>query len=199
MKQKPGAYLKSVDTLLAPIIDSVGELVLKPKTDYFYALTESIISQQLSIKAADTIFGRFINLFPDKQFPDPELVLNMSDIELRSAGLSFQKISYIKDLAYHVKNNLLLFEKLPEMTDEDVILHLTAVKGIGRWTAEMFLMFTMGRPDIFSYGDLGLKNAIKKLYKLRSHPSQKQAEKISKKWQPFRTYACRYLWKCLEF
>jgi DNA-3-methyladenine glycosylase II len=172
-----------------------GPVTLTKTTDYFAHLCEAIISQQLSEKAGSTIWNRFVALFPDKKIT-PELVLAMPDEKIRAVGPSRSKISYLKNLAMHTK--LLDLQTLGDMKNEDVVIELTKVKGIGPWTAEMFLMFALGRPDVFSFGDLGLRNAIKKLYKLKKDPTKKQMEKITKKWSPYRTYACRILWKSLE-
>lgn len=191
-------HLTVVDPILGILITQITLHNGEPVTNYFAALTESIISQQLSIKAADTIFNRFLDLFKTKEFPPPQQVIVMSNEKLRSSGISYQKINYIKDLAQRVYEGKLNFPKLIPLADEMVIQKLIQVKGIGRWTAEMFLMFALDRPDVFSYGDLGIKNAMKKVYKLKSHPSEKKAQQMSNKWKPYRTYACRYLWKSLE-
>ncbi len=122
----------------------------------------------------------------------------MPDAKLRSVGLSTAKVKYIKDLAVKVQKKEVLLYKLEKMSDEEVIEHLVQVKGIGRWTGEMFLMFALQRPDVFSHGDLGLRNAIQKLYKFKKAPTQKQIEKIVSKWSPHRTLASRYLWKSLD-
>jgi 3-methyladenine DNA glycosylase/8-oxoguanine DNA glycosylase len=133
-----------------------------------------------------------------KKFPTPEEVLKMPTAKLRKVGLSAMKVSFIRDLATKIIDGTVDFRKMRKWTDEEVIEHLTRVKGIGRWTAEMFLMFSLGRDDVFSYGDLGLRNAMQKLYKLRKHPSPARAAKISENWKPYRTLASRYLWKSLE-
>ncbi len=117
---------------------------------------------------------------------------------MRTAGISFQKISYIKDLARRVNNDEIDFDSFQNKNDEEVIVELVKVKGIGRWTAEMFLMFALGRPDVFSFGDLGLRNGLQKVYKLKKPPTAKQAQKITNKWKPFRTYGSRYLWRALD-
>jgi DNA-3-methyladenine glycosylase II len=155
---------------------------------------EAIINQQLSGKAADTIFKRFVALFPGKKFPTPKDVLAMPTAKMRKCGLSKMKVSFLKDLSKKILDGTVNFRKMPAWTDEEVIEHLTEVKGIGRWTAEMFLMFSLGREDVFSYGDLGLRNAMQKLYKLKAHPTPKQAEKIVAAWKPYRSLASRYLW-----
>ncbi len=186
-------YLKKQDPVLAKIIDKVPPFKWHKSENYFLDLVESIISQQLSIKAADTIFKRFIALFPDNKVT-PENVLTIDIASLRNVGISHQKSIYIKDLAKKTLESAIVFEKFDNMTDEEIIEELTKIKGIGRWTAEMFLMFSMGRQDIFSYGDLGLRRAIQDLYKLDHEPTLKEAENLSNKWKPFRTIACRYLW-----
>lgn len=181
---------------MALIVNKVGILDERSSQDYFLDLTESIISQQLSIKAANTIWERFKMLYSGKITPDK--VLRTDDQKIRDCGISWSKISYIKDLAIHTKESRLMFENFEKMDNEEIITELVRVKGIGRWTAEMFLMFAMGRPDVFSYGDLGIRKAIMRNYGLANEPTQVQAEKISESWKPYRTYACRYLWKSLE-
>lgn len=197
-KADPIDYLRTIDPTLAKVIVKVPRPEWHAYSDYFQALVESIISQQLSTKAGDTIVRRFIKLFGVGKFPTPRQVLHIDAEKVRGAGLSYAKIRYIKDLAQHVEDKKLHLHKINNMQDEEIIEHLIQVKGIGRWTAEMFLMFALRREDVFSYGDLGLRNAMQKLYKLRNHPTPKQAEKISNKWKPYRTWACRYLWKSLE-
>ncbi|HVZ12590.1 MAG TPA: DNA-3-methyladenine glycosylase [Patescibacteria group bacterium] len=163
----------------------------------FIRLLRSIVGQQLSVKAASTIFGRFENLFENKNIT-PTGLLKITDDNLRSAGISYQKISYLKDFANKIVDGEVVLEKFALLENEEVIVELTKIKGVGRWTAEMYLMSTLARPDIFSYGDLGLQNAIKKHYGMKNKPTIKQMEKLSKKWSPFRTYAARILWKSLE-
>lgn len=221
-KTKAILHLQTVDPILGAVIKKVTLDKRKPGTDYFRSLVENIISQQLSGRVADVITGRFIMLFAqgriskafavsdggnrreirdakrNEPFPDPERILAFPDEELRKAGLSYQKISYIKNISRAVIEGKLDFQKFSKLTDEEIISVLTEIKGIGRWTAEMFLMFTLEREDIFSYGDLGLKNAIQRLYDFEKHPSKKTAERISKKWSPHRTLACRYLWASLD-
>jgi len=198
MSKKIINHLKKVDPILATVISQVPPFERRQDADFYRALVESIVSQQLSIKAADTIFARFLKLFPHVNFPMPQQVREMDIEKIRSCGISYAKISYIKDLATKTQTGILKFDVIHKLSDEEIITHLTQVKGIGRWTAEMFLMFSLGRDDVFSYGDQGLKNAIKKLYQLKSHPTLKQAEKISSKWKPYRSWACRYLWASLE-
>ncbi len=157
-------------------------------------LVEAIISQQLSNKASDTIYKRFLDLFKGK-FPKPDEILSMDDEKLRSAGMSYSKVKYIKNIAAAFKNGDLNINKISKMSDDEVIEELTKIKGVGRWTAEMILIFTLKREDIFSLGDAGLKKAVKNLYNL-----EKETEilKLSKSWKPKRSYACWYLWRSLE-
>lgn len=190
-------YLRKKDPIMAEIITKVPPFERYKARNYFEALLESIVSQQLSVKAADTIWARFLNLLPDKEVT-AENVWEVPDQKIRDAGISWQKISYIKDLAKKTMESGILFEQFEIMTDEEIITELVKVKGIGRWTAEMFLMFAMERPDVFSYGDLGLRRAIQRWYNLDHEPTQEEAEKIADKWRPYRTIACRYLWRSLE-
>lgn len=187
-------HFKTHDPILFSVAQKVGPVTLRKSSDYFTTLCESIINQQLSDKAGTTIFKRFKQLFPDQTI-SPENVLELSNEKMRSVGTSMTKVSYFKQLAQKIVNQELLLETLEDMDNETVIIELTKVKGIGRWTAEMFLMFSLGRPDVFSYGDLGLRHAIQKLYKLEKEPTQKEVEEISQKWSPYRTYACHILWR----
>ncbi len=197
MKLAAEKHLSKVDPKLGELIKVVNLPVQrKSRRTHFEALVEAIVSQQLSVKAADTIFFRFVALFG--KFPKPEQILKMKDSKLREVGLSYQKISYIKDLSTKVLSKDLRLNTLSRLDNEAVITELIKVKGIGRWTAEMFLMFSLVRPDVFSTGDLGLRNAIIKLYKLKKPPTEKQLERITKKWSPHRTTASRYLWKSLN-
>lgn len=197
MDKKIIEHFKKADLILYSIIEKVGISGPKVSDDYFYDLCEIIINQQLSDKAAATIFGRFKKLFLQEKIT-PKMLLKLSDKKIRSCGTSNSKVSFLKDLAAKVLKNDLKLNKLDKLSDDLVIKELTKVKGIGPWTAEMFLMFTLGREDIFSHGDLGLKNAIKKLYKFKKEPTRKQIEKIVEIWKPYRTYASRILWKSLE-
>ncbi len=198
-KSNPKKHLQTVDLVLGAVIAKV-ELKPRKKTkpSRFKTLVESIVSQQLSVKASDTIFNRFVKLFPRKKFPTPEEVLKTPDAKLRGVGLSAGKVKYIKDLAKKVHQKEVALYRLHKMSDEEVIEHLIQVKGIGRWTGEMFLMFSLERPDVFSHGDLGLRNAIQKLYGFRNPPTIEQIENIVQKWSPHKTLASRYLWKSLD-
>lgn len=190
--------LRLIDPVLGKLFDSCSPVVLYPHTNYFKSLTEAIISQQLSDKAAATIVSRFKALFSGTDFPSPKQVLRKSDSEFRSVGVSGAKASYIKNLARAMEDKTVHFTDVAKLTDEEIIEMLVKVKGIGRWTAEMFLIFSLGRPDVFSFGDLGLRNAIKKIYSLRQDPSPKQLQKISSRWQPYRTCVSLYLWASLN-
>lgn len=193
--RQASVYLAKKDKRLAKIIEGTELAPIDIHKDYFRELTESIIGQQLSVKAADTILKRFYLLIGGPI--TPEKVINLDQEKIRDAGISYQKISYIKDLARKFKDKQIEFEKFDKLTDEKIIEELIAVRGIGRWTAEMFLIFGLGRPDVFSYGDLGLRRAIEKLYKI-DELSEIEAIKISEKWKPYRSVACRYLWKSLD-
>jgi DNA-3-methyladenine glycosylase II len=166
-------------------------------TDPFKALVHAIMSQQLSNKAAATIARRFNELFGGS-FPTPRQVLDMPTAQLRSVGLSTMKASFIHDLARRVDEGSLRLDALNTMADEDVVAALTEVKGIGRWTAEMFLMFRLQRPDVLPVGDLGIVNAIKKQYGLRKTPTPARMIKLGESWRPYRSIACWYLWASLD-
>lgn len=192
------AHLKKQDPVLRAIIGRINLPEQKPRPDRFRALVRAIIGQQLSGKAARAIMKRFEALFAGKKFPGPKDILAMPSSKMRNAGLSNMKASYLKDLSRKTLDGSVNLKTIHALGDEDIIAHLVQVKGIGRWTAEMFLMFSLNREDVFSYGDLGLRNAMKAAYKLRAHPSRRTAEKIASKWKPYRTLASRYLWASLE-
>lgn len=163
---------------------------------YFMALCREIIGQQLSGKVADVILKRFKDLFSEK-IVKPENVLALSDQALRDVGMSWAKVKYVKDLAQKTLTNEVAFSKLHTFEDEAVALELMKVKGIGRWTAEMFLIFTLGREDVFSFGDLGLKKGLQKLYNLRI-VTEKNVAKIITPWSPYKSYGSITLWHSLE-
>lgn len=196
MNQKVHDHFQKVDRVLFSQIHYLEDIKLEKSEDFYRSLVRSIVGQQLSTKAAASIFNRFLHLFPDEEVK-PEVLLLIKDEELRSVGISWGKVKYLKDLSEKVLDGSLHLGKLEEMTNEEVIAELTGVKGIGPWTAEMFLMFSLARPDVFSFGDLGLKNAIKKLYK-NENVSIEYMEKLSKKWSPYRTYAALILWESLD-
>lgn len=183
------------DPVLRKLVKKYPAPQFKDKSEFlFEELVESIISQQLSVKAADTIFMRFKNLF-GKKFPSPKIVLKTDDEKLRTCGISYAKISYIKSVANAFVSDLIDIEKIRKQTDEEVIEELIQIKGVGRWTAEMILIFTLNRPDVFSIGDLGLRNAITKHYGITD---KKEMLKLSENWKPYRSTACWYLWRSLE-
>jgi DNA-3-methyladenine glycosylase II len=184
------------DPQLAGVIDIVGKYELKKRNRHFAVLVESIISQQLATSAADAIFKRFKGLYP--KFPTASDILATKKSKLRTVGLSGMKIEYLRDLAKHVEEGKLNMRTISRMSDEDVIIHLTQVKGIGRWTAEMFLIFSLGRQDIFPVGDLALRKGVQMLFSLPEMPKPKEAEKLGQKWKPYRTAATWYLWKSLR-
>ena len=189
-------HLKKCDPILAAIIKQVGPCRMEFGEPTFHSLTEAILYQQLNGKAAVTIFKRFTDLAGDPLTPDG--ILKLTDAQMRGVGLSKQKTSYLRDLSEKTKAGLLEFERLPELSEEEVIQHLTQVKGVGVWTAHMFLMFTLRRPDILPTGDYGVQAAIKKHYKKRKWPKPAIMEKIAKSWAPYRSIACWYLWKSLD-
>lgn len=193
--KKASDYLSKRDKKLAKIIGQTKLDPLNLHRDYFRELTESIIGQQLSVKAADTILRRFYLLMIGPI--TPEKVIKLDAEEIRKAGISYQKISYIKDLAKKFQDKEIEFDNFGKLTDEKIIEELILVRGIGRWTAEMFLIFGLGRPDVFSYGDLGLRRAIERLYKI-GELSEIEAIRISEKWKPYRSVASRYLWRSLD-
>ena len=166
-----------------------------PSSQHFERLARSIVGQQLSVKAAQTIFTRFQTLLNNNI--TPERIIEIDKEKMRACGISYPKISYIKDLAKKVIEKELILENIHEQDNETVIKNLTIVKGIGTWSAEMFLMFALGRPDVFSVRDLGIKNAMKKLYGIEEITNEQMLE-ISRKWIPYRTYACMILWKSLD-
>jgi len=192
------AHLKKSDPTLKAVIERIILREIAIARGPFEAIVEAIVSQQLSIKAADTIFTRFVALTPGKKFPTPREIIKMPVPKMRKAGLSGMKVTFIKDLAKKTLDGSLDFKAVNRLSDEDVITHLTRVKGIGRWTAEMFLIFSLRRDDVFSYGDLGLRNALQKIYKMKKPPTPAQAEKITARWKPYRSLGARYLWASLD-
>jgi DNA-3-methyladenine glycosylase II len=193
--------LKQADLILATIIDQVGDcsLVQEQRTgDVLLSLCESIIYQQISGKAAATIYRRFLELYPDRAFPTAQDILNTDDEILRNAGLSRFKVVYLKDLAVKVLEGLPTLEELEGMDDETVIQHLIQVKGIGRWTAQMLLIFRLHRWDILPVDDLGVQAAVRRAYRLADLPDKKTVEQMGQKWKPYRTIAAWYLWHSLE-
>ena len=197
MKDIPKAvrHLRRADPVLRRVIDRVGPCPVKPVRDKFGMLTKSILHQQLAVAAASTITNRFCAIYGDGRFPRPEELLRTRPARLRSAGVSRQKAGYLKDLARKISDGTINFRRYARMTDEDVVENLTQVKGIGEWTARMFLLFALGRSDVWAIGDLGLQLAVKDLYGLRKHPSPKRMMQIAKPWRPYRSVASWYLWR----
>jgi DNA-3-methyladenine glycosylase II len=197
--KKAAAHLKKVDPVLGKVIEKVGVYKGWPNTNgtHFDAVCRSIVFQQLSGKAAGTIHGRFQGLYGGRT-PRPEELATTSDEQLRGVGLSRQKSAYLKDLGARVASGELPIETLHELTDAEVITALTQVKGIGRWTAQMFMMFRLGRPDVLPDLDLGVQKAIQKAYRLRKLPTPERVLKIGARWAPYRTVASWYLWRSLD-
>ena len=190
------SHLKKSDPIMRGIIARVGPCRIEYGPPEFHSLAEAIVYQQLNGKAAVTIFKRFAALAGDPVTPNGILKLNES--QLRSVGLSKQKSSYLRDMAERAARGELDFSKLHELSDEEVINHLTQVKGVGTWTAQMFLMFTLRRPNVLPTGDFGVQMAIKKHYRKRKLPKPAQMEKIARSWEPYRSVACWYLWRSLD-
>jgi DNA-3-methyladenine glycosylase II len=189
-------HLKKSDPVLAAIIERIGPFRMQYGEPTFHTLAESILYQQLNGKAAATIFNRFTALAGDPL--TPQGILKLSDAQMRGVGLSRQKTAYLRDLSEKTKAGLLEFERMTDTSDDEVIAHLTRVKGVGVWTAQMFLMFTLQRPDILPTGDYGIQAAIKKYYKKRKWPKPAVMLKIAKPWVPYRSIASWYLWKSLD-
>lgn len=198
MTKKIHAHLIKQDPKLKAILGLKLDFNLGQSGKHFEELAESIVSQQLSGKAASAIVDRINILAKTKTFPDAKTILKLHTEDLRKAGLSYAKVAYIKDLAAKTLAGEVEFDKFDQMNDEEIITELTRVKGIGRWTAHMFLMFALGREDIWAVGDLGLKKGVQKLYGLKTLPNEKKMEKIGKKWVPYRSHVALYLWRSLD-
>jgi DNA-3-methyladenine glycosylase II len=189
-------HLRNSDPVLCTIIEQVGPFRMNYDEPAFASLAEAIVYQQLHGKAAATIFKRLTDL---TGLPlAPAGILKLSEEQMRSAGLSKQKLSYLRDLASKSHSGEVDFASLPELSDEDVIKQLTQIKGIGVWTAHMFLMFSLRRPNVLPTGDLGIQMAIRKHYRKRKLPKPAQMQKIAKPWEPYRSVACWYLWRSLD-
>jgi DNA-3-methyladenine glycosylase II len=189
-------HLKKSDAILASIIGRVGVCQIAYREPCFETLARAIVFQQLSTKAARTIYGRLEEAAGGKL--TPEAIQNLSVGEMRRAGLSRQKLGYIRDLAEHAISGKVDFAHLPAMSDEEVIATLTDIKGVGVWTAHMFLIFSLRRPNVLPVGDLGVRMAIQRAYRKRKLPTPKQMEQIAKSWHPYCSYAAWYLWRSLE-
>jgi DNA-3-methyladenine glycosylase II len=192
-------HLLRGDPVLAALIKRHGRcgLAAAQRSDHFSALVRAITNQQLSTKAAATIYRRLTELMPGGD-PSPAALAGVTDDQLRGAGYSRQKIGYLRDLAAHVLGGTLDLQTIHDLPDEEVIARLTQVKGIGRWSAEMFLMFRLHRPDVLPVGDLGIVNAIRAQYRLRKVPTPDRIRRIGAAWKPYRSVACWYLWRSLD-
>ena len=189
-------HFQKTDPILFSIAKRVDieQLESRETEDYFHSLCHEIIGQQLAKNAASAIFDRFRKLFASEKIA-PEETIQLTEETIRNVGTSWSKTRSIKDLAQEVVDGTLNLKGLTRLSDSQVVRNLTKVKGIGPWTAQMFLMFTLGREDVFSYGDLGLKKAMVRLYSLNDNTTQDEIEEITKKWSPYCTYACQMLWK----
>ncbi len=185
------------DPVLAGVVRSVGPFTLKPDPGGYEILVRSILSQQISVAAARTIRGRLQALLPAGKLTAKNIDA-LSDNELQSVGVSRQKQTYLRHLTSCTLDGTINFRRIAKASDEDAVTELLEVKGIGRWTAQMFLMFSLGRIDVFAPDDLGLRNAIRKLYELPEKPSRSELEQHADRWRPYRTIASWYLWRSLE-
>jgi DNA-3-methyladenine glycosylase II len=190
-------HLKKADPVMRGIIDRVGAYKIQHREPSFETLVRSIVYQQLSGTVASVILRRLIALLPEGQVT-PAAILKLTPARMRKAGLSKQKTAYIRDLARKTNKGLVRFETLPNLTDVEVIEHLTQVKGIGVWTAHMFLIFALRRPDILATGDLGVRIAIRNAYQMAELPLPKQVEELAAAWRPYASVAVWYLWRSLD-
>jgi DNA-3-methyladenine glycosylase II len=204
--RKAVTALRAADPVMARLIDEHGAAVRRDLRrdlrrdrpgDAYGALLRSIVGQQLSTKAASSIYRRLTELFGGHA-PTPRQLLKADPEKIRAAGLSRAKVAYLRDLAQHVEDGTLELERLPDLPDEEVTAQLTAIKGLGQWTADMFLMFHLGRPDVLPVGDLGIRRAVQVEYRMRKLPDPKRLERVARPWRPHRTLACLYLWSSLD-
>jgi DNA-3-methyladenine glycosylase II len=185
------------DKKLSVVIDAIGPITDSKDSDLYFLLLRAIVGQQLSTKAAATIWARFLNLFNDK-YPEAQLIIQTTTEKFRSVGLSYQKASYIRNIAEFSLAKTLESQLLELKSDEELISYLTTIKGVGRWTVEMILMFSLNRPDVFPKNDLGIRKGMAQLYSLDESDKKgflKSLENIAKKWSPYRTLACKYIWR----
>lgn len=197
--QAAADHLSAHDPHLAPVIARAGLATMEPHTDYYGALVSSIVSQQLSVKAAAAIQKRFLDLF-NGAFPTPEQILAVDTEQLRSIGFSYAKARYIHDLAQHIIDGRITFDRIPSQSNEEIIAELTDVKGIGEWTVHMFLMFCVGRLDVLPVGDLGIKNGVRALYGFEGVPSPDDIRSTAAtyNWAPYESVASWYIWHSLD-
>jgi DNA-3-methyladenine glycosylase II len=193
-------HLSAADPIMADIIANGRAIHPRPHEDLYLALLRAIVSQQISTKAAAAIWKRFQSLFPPEGYPEPREVLALSEDELRAVGLSRQKAGYLKAIAEYNERGLLDYGHLTGLSEEAFTEHLTAIKGVGRWTAQMLQMFALDQPDVFSEGDLGVQNAMRKHYGLpeTGRALQRRMLAIAESWRPYRSLACKYLWQSLD-
>lgn len=190
---RPCCHLKETDAVLRVLIDRIGACQLRPRREYFATLCDSIISQQLSPRAAGTIYDRFVALYPRRR-PTPTAVSRTSFAKLRAVGLSPQKAGYVKDLAAGFCDGRITPRRFNALPNEDVIATLSSIKGIGRWTAEMFLIFSLNRLNVLPVGDLGIQKAVQRWYGLSRLPTPTKLRALAKRWHPYESLACWYLW-----
>ena len=205
MSAKARRALAAADPTMAALIERIGEIDIATRlrrrseerpADAYGALLRAIVGQQLSTKAARTIYGRILELF-DGRTPPPEQLLEVDESALRAAGLSGRKVEYVRDLASHVLSGELELDRLGELPDEEVVAEIVGVRGLGVWTAEMFLLFHLERPDVLSGGDLGIRKAVQVEYELAEMPSPERVLEIGEPWRPHRSLASLYLWESL--
>ena len=192
-------HLMRADPILGKLVKSLGQCELEQtrRIDRFATTVRSIVSQQLSVKAAETIHGRLLAAIGAAR-ATPDAILALDGDRMRACGLSWAKVASVRDLATKVTDGSLALESLDRLDDEAVVEALTTVKGIGRWSAEMFLIFRLGRPDILPVGDVGVQRAMRALYGLRKHPSPARMTALARPWRPYRSVACWYLWRSLD-
>ena len=198
MDIEAGIDLLKKDKNMQVLINKFGRPDINPRQDYFQSLLRSIVFQQLSGKAAQTIYERFVNLIPKTSNLCPNEVLKLDKEDMRKAGLSFRKIDYVRNLADYFKNNSFQKKDVERMYDQEISKELIQIKGIGQWTVDMFLMFTLNRADILPCTDLGIQKGIMKILNMKNLPSKKEMENCSRKWRPYRTIACWYLWRMVD-
>lgn len=191
-------HLSKADPKLVPLIDKHGLPTIKAGRDPVHSLARAITSQQLSTKAADTIFGRFLAIYGKGKFPTPQAILDTPDEQLRTCGLSGAKSAAIKDLARHVVEKKFHPKKLPTLDDAAIAAALLPIRGIGPWSVDMFLMFSLARPDVLPVGDLGVRKGMQLHFKLRSLPEPAKMLKLAAPWAPFRSIGSWYMWRLLE-
>jgi DNA-3-methyladenine glycosylase II len=205
MSARARRALAATDPKMAALIERIGPIDLETRlrrrseerpADAYGALLRAIVGQQLSTKAARTIYLRVLDLF-DGTTPSPERLLEAGEADLRGAGLSGRKVEYVRDLAQHVLDGELELDRLDDLSDEEAIEEIVAVRGLGRWTAEMFLLFHLGRPDILSGGDLGIRKAVQVEFELEEMPTPQRTVEIGEAWKPHRSLASLYLWESL--